>query len=126
MPIVDSYLRRASQLALRSEHPAHKLGCVIAKSGRVLATGFNRLRTHPESCTRWQTLHAETAALIGVHRHCVEGATLYVVRLTKGGKLASSYPCEGCWRMIHKMGIRAVVYIGEDGKAYRARVEAIT
>ena len=86
-----------------------KVGAVIAKNGRIIATGYNG--TPPgydnkcEDCdgnTRPEVLHAEENAIVFCARHglSTEGCDLYT----------SLSPCPGCAEMIAAAGIKRVFY----------------
>lgn len=86
-----------------------KVGAVIAKNGRIIATGYNG--TPPgydnkcEDCdgnTRPEVLHAEENAIVFCARHglSTEGCDLYT----------SLSPCPGCAKMIAAAGIKRVFY----------------
>lgn len=86
-----------------------KVGAVIAKNGRIIATGYNG--TPPgydnkcEDCdgnTRPEVLHAEENAIVFCARHglATEGCDLYT----------SLSPCPGCAKMIAAAGIKRVFY----------------
>mgnify|MGYP002624840604 FL=1 len=86
-----------------------KVGAVIAKNGRIIATGYNG--TPPgydnkcEDCdgnTRPEVLHAEENAIVFCARHglATEGCDLYT----------SLSPCPGCAKMIAAAGINRVFY----------------
>lgn len=62
-----------------------------------------------------QTIHAERAVMKAVGDvSLLKGATLVVVRVTKGGKTASSAPCKECQAAIEasmrKYGLKRVVH----------------
>ena len=86
-----------------------KVGAVIARNGRIIATGYNG--TPPgydnkcEDCdgnTRPEVLHAEENAIVFCARHglTTEGCDLYT----------SLSPCPGCAKMIAAAGIKRVFY----------------
>lgn len=86
-----------------------KVGAVIARNGRIIATGYNG--TPPgydnkcEDCngdTRAEVLHAEENAIVFCARHGLptEGCDLYT----------SLSPCPGCAKMIAAAGIKRVFY----------------
>jgi deoxycytidylate deaminase len=85
----------------------------------MLAIGTAKYKTHP-IMTRFATnpeqvyLHAEVDAIIRtVNRYgpdVLRNSDLYVLRLTKGGSVALSKPCEVCQRAINEFGIKQVYW----------------
>ena len=102
--------RIAEIQARKSKHSQHKLGAVIVKGHRILATGFNSMRS--SAVTKTSTLHAEAAAILRLLKeHRLEdlaGAEMYVTRFTKGGNVGCSKPCDNCMDLIRSVGIRVV------------------
>lgn len=109
--------RVAAKEAVKSQHKQHKLGAVIVKNGRVLATGFNSLR--PSSLLKTQTLHAEAAAILKLLKerrlHDLAGSEIYVTRFTKGGAIGLSRPCHNCMSLIRSVGICKIHYTTASG-----------
>jgi len=90
-----------------------KLGAAIVKKNKLIAAAHNTTKTHPTfGSGKYKTLHAEGHALWKALRqgHDVSGATMYVYR--ENENLAKPCPC--CMGLIHKHGIKEVVYT--DGK----------
>jgi len=104
----------AATLVRHSRHAA----CVVHRD-RMLAIGTAKYKTHP-IMTRFATnpeqvyLHAEVDAIIrAANRYSVDvvrDSDLYVLRLTKGGAVALSKPCEVCQRAIDAFGIKQVYW----------------
>ncbi len=110
----------ARLVARRSTCIRRRVGAVIVKEKRILATGYNGAPTglvHCEEigCLREQTavpsgqrhelcrgLHAEQNAIIQAAYHgiSIAGATLFCTTL----------PCSICFKMLINAGIREVVY----------------
>jgi deoxycytidylate deaminase len=91
-----------------------KHGAVVVKSGRVLGTGYNKDKNHPNQvspehikthCSR----HAEVEAIRDANWN-VKGAVLYVARLNKQGKDRNSKPCKYCEAVIQSTQIKKVIY----------------
>lgn len=116
--------RIASKEAVKSAHTQHKVGAVIAKSGRILSTGFNSLR--PSSKLRTPTLHAEAAAVLKLLNQRrlsdLAGAEIYVTRFTKGGRVGLARPCPNCYQLIRACGISQIHYTTNDGTTISERV----
>jgi len=61
------------------------------------------------------SIHAEEQVIIKANRITnfdFKNSTLVVVRINKQGKFRRSYPCSNCQKLINKMEIRIVYYIG--------------
>jgi len=112
-----SGFRIASKEAAKSPHQQHKLGAVIVKGNRILATGYNQLR--PSRELRTQTLHAEAAAILKLFKEKrlsdLIGSELYVIRFTRGGAIGCSKPCPHCLALSSSVGIRKIHYINAKG-----------
>lgn len=95
----------------------YRHGAVIVDGSKVLATGFNQLKTHRKlaSFTKHPYLHAETAAILRAGLDACEGSDLYVVRIDRRGHLAESCPCETCQAVINEAGLRHVYYTNDSG-----------
>lgn len=93
-------------------------GAVVVKHGRTLALAANRNRNTPGSVPVSETsYHAEVAAIRQVSPESVRGAILYVARYSRKDGLGTiSRPCDGCWDVISKSGIKRVVYTTGDGR----------
>jgi deoxycytidylate deaminase len=104
--------RIAEIQARKSKHSQHKLGAVIVKGHRILATGFNSMRS--SAVTKTPTLHAEAAAILHLLKERrledLAGAEMYVTRFTRGGNVGCSKPCANCMSLIRSVGIKLVHY----------------
>ena len=118
----DYFLDMAEQVASRSTCLRRKVGCVIVKEKRVIATGYNGAPSgapHCDvtGCIRQQegipsgqrldicrASHAEANAISQCARYGVptEGATAYV----------TVSPCVTCAKLLVQAGIDCVVYRG--------------
>lgn len=55
--------------------------------------------------------HAEVAALKAAPQGLnLKNATMYVARISKGGKVAMSAPCDSCKKVLKSYGIKKVCY----------------
>lgn len=103
-------IRIATKQALKSPFLRHRLGAVVVKGGRVLSTGYNEIRYTKE--LRNSTLHAEEAAILNLLKrrklHELNGASIYVSRITPGGRTACSKPCNRCMDLIRSVGIERI------------------
>lgn len=111
--------RIAEKEALKSTFYKHRLGAVIVKGNRILSTGFNEIRYAKEIGN--STLHAEQAAILKLlkagRQSELVGASIYVSRFTKAGKLGCSKPCEMCHELIRSVGLSRIHYLNESGEA---------
>jgi deoxycytidylate deaminase len=108
-------LKDVAEDATLVRHSRHA-ACVVHRD-RMLAIGTAKYKTHP-IMTRFATnpeqvyLHAEMDAIVRcINRHGVDvlpHSDLYVLRLTKGGAVSLSRPCEVCQRAINAFGIKQV------------------
>ncbi|KAI0274984.1 cytidine deaminase-like protein [Gloeopeniophorella convolvens] len=114
-PSWDSYFMTLASLAsMRSNCMKRRVGAILVRDKRIVATGYNgtprgltncseggcgRCNGHieQESCL---CLHAEENALLEAGRERVEGATLY----------CNTCPCLTCTVKIVQTGVREVVY----------------
>ena len=113
-------IRHAQKQALLSQFRRARVGAVVAKGARILATGHNAIRNfalvkrpYPEST------HAEVAAigqLLKARRlHDLAGATLYVCRVGRLGESRLSRPCCNCESLARAVGIRRVIFTTDGG-----------
>lgn len=123
-PHWDEYFMQIAKLvATRSTCLRRKVGAVLVKDKRILATGYNgapRNLPHCEEtgCLREKLgipsgerqeicrgLHAEQNAIIqaALYGICIEGAVLY----------CTHQPCITCSKMIINAGIKKVIFKGE-------------
>jgi deoxycytidylate deaminase len=92
-------------------------GAVIVKGGRVVGTGFNRNRNHPnivspEHIKTDCSIHAEESAIRDAG-YDVRNAVIYVARVNKHGEDRNSRPCSRCQEMINEYGIKRIIYTSE-------------
>ena len=99
-----------------------RLGCVAVVSGKIIARGFNHYRTFSKDGLLENTCscHAEMDVL----RKCLKQnktrkLSLYVVRVSKMGKLACSTPCINCWEKMQLFQIKTITYINTSGEAVK-------
>lgn len=108
---------RAIALAARSTHSQWHLGAVLWRGGSVLAAGANTVRNHPSIVDNAHltdcSVHAEAAALKRAGNP--KGATLYVARVTRQGRLGLAKPCGHCEEAIRAAGVRRVCFTTGTG-----------
>jgi pyrimidine deaminase RibD-like protein len=101
--------------ANNTDYPKWPLGAVIVKGGAVMGIGWYKLRNRPTvvaGCSE----HAEQAALRRARKSDLNGATIFVARVGKGGEPRVARPCSECENALRAAGIKKVVYTHEDGK----------
>ena len=103
--------RAAIQESQKSTH-RFKIGAAIAKGNKVLVKAHNTRKTHPKfGSGEYNTLHAESHAICKAVRCGIDlsGTTIYIYR--HNNNLAKPCPC--CMGLIHKHGIKKIVYSGK-------------
>ena len=98
---------------LESEKSKHrfKIGAAIARGNKVISKACNVMKTHPlYGSGEYNNLHAEGHAIYKAIRSGIDikGSTIYVYR--QNNNLAKPCPC--CMGLIHRHGIKSVVYSG--------------
>lgn len=134
-PDWDNYfIDLAHSVAERADCSRRKVGAVIVKSNRVVATGYNgapsggpsclagecpRGRSNVPSGSSYDTgagaciaLHAEQNAILWSDRADREGATIYI----------TTAPCDGCCRLIAGSGLEWVAYPWDETVIAMVRV----
>ena len=100
-----------------------RVGAALVLRNKRVFAGHNKQKTHPKSLSPW-SLHAEVSVIIqcaALAMKDLHGATLCVVRLTKSGLFAMSFPCKDCLDVIRHNGISRVVFTGPDRLVYEAK-----
>lgn len=115
-----SYLSVARYCATKST-ARNTHGAVIVKGGRVLGTGWNKVRNNPtvvspEHIKSDCSYHAEEVAIREAGEDNVRGAIIYVARVNKQGEDRDSKPCPKCSEMIESLGIKRVIFTMEAGE----------
>jgi len=101
------FFRLAEKIAYKSDHRV-KIGAVLVNKGQVLNVGYNKVgKTHPRY--DW-FLHAELDACLGIHRHDLSGASLYLFRINRLGTIFNCRPCETCQSVLKELGVKSVCY----------------
>ena len=122
--IHEVFIEIAKTVSTMSYAEKRKVGCVIVKDKRIIATGYNGTPSGmdniceevvklPEServlgnmyghKTKPHVIHAEMNAILnaGLHGVSCQGASMYIT-------LA---PCDGCAKHVIQAGIKAVYYL---------------
>lgn len=122
-----AYFRAAKAVSELSDHPQHKLGCVIVNKHKIVSSGYNsgtkchgiqaKLDTERFGVCCPGKLHAETSSLLPLIKGDIDlsRAAIFVHREHKDGTLAMSRPCPSCQKLIKQAGIKKVYYTSNDG-----------
>ncbi len=108
-------LTLAKRKATQSTFERARIGAVLIKGGRVLASATNQTRYNKRANANWASTHAEEAVIIRVLRKPdglknLAGATLYVTRIKKDGTCGLAKPCSTCQTLINSVGIKKVIH----------------
>lgn len=93
---------------------------LIVRGGNILAIGINTPNQNG-FCRSYASydqvqLHSEFSVVNQIRRKIdLRGATIYNCRMTRGGKIAMSKPCETCEEMLRRYGFKKAVYTTETG-----------
>ena len=109
-PSIDEYLMGIAEAAsTRSTCPRANVGAVLARDGKILATGYNGSISGLEHCCDVgcqmldgrciRTIHAEVNAILQASQD-LKGATIY----------CTHKPCLNCTKLILQAGIYRIVY----------------
>jgi deoxycytidylate deaminase len=119
-------LEEASKSTLLMQH-----GCIAVLNGKVLAKGYNNIRSHSRDgllhFRKCCSAHAEIHVL---HKLCitelspkiVQKLVLYIVRRSRSGDLAESAPCLHCTLRMKKLNIKAIVFSNSEGELEKRRI----
>ena len=109
----ERFVDLAKRAAQYSKHRM-RMGAVIVQKNRLVSFGANKCSTHPRSTNAWRSVHAELDALLNVPPERLNGGTVYVVRLTRTGLLATSRPCMDCQALLSSVGVRYMYYVNNE------------
>lgn len=105
-----SYFRICEKVSKFSDHHQHKIGAIVVNNGKILSTGFNKMKTHPLSPHPFKSCHAEFMAIKYLSQKDLKNATIYVLRKSRDGKYANAKPCFSCRKLIEDSGIKKIIY----------------
>ena len=109
----EYFMKMAELVSERATCTRLKVGCVLVKDNRVIASGFNGSPSGMTHCTDEScdvvdghcvaTIHAEINALLQCAKYGIstEGATAYITH----------YPCYACSKALAQAGIKEVFYL---------------
>lgn len=111
---LDSLFFRVARLESYNSSSRIRVGACLAKNRKLISYGHNSdTKTHPAMLQRgysWGYMHAELAAIIGVHKTDLRGAHIYVYREKGNGSLGLSRPCPRCQVILRAAGISMAYY----------------
>jgi|GEM_PF-89907 len=131
----DYYLDIAKQVSLRGTCLRRNFGAVIVKDDRIISTGYAGAPRGVMNCIdigkcprkaagippgeRYElcrSVHAEANAIIHASANDMQGATLYLVSISKddGSIFDGGKPCKMCSRLIINSGIKTVIMRRKD------------
>ena len=87
------------------------IGCVIVHEGKIIGRGYNRRNTDKSTLS-----HAEISAIVNANED-LTNATIYIFRRDKNKRLNICRPCNACYALIKKTGIKRIVYTILNGFA---------
>ena len=100
---------KAVDVCDEATHKQWRVGAILVRSGRVIATGANRYRNDPASVEYQEiSYHAEEVAIRRAGN--AEGATIYVARITRSGKIGTARPCKRCQTTLLEHGVHSAVW----------------
>ena len=119
------YLEIAAEEANKSP-VLYRHGCVAVASGKIIAKGYNHLRTISRDglINNVGSCHAE----IDVLRKCLklnikQKISLYIVRIgNNNNNILSSFPCGEFYKQMQKFDIKSLIYSESDGIIKKIRM----
>ena len=123
MAYSDRGIEYAIKYALESDCPTYRMGAVLMKRNKLVASGRNFFRkSHPQSKTIYNGIHAEFHCLNGVDPDKCKGCSLFVARVTNAGTLSMARPCDDCFNLLKERGVRVFYYTNYDGDVVRETI----
>lgn len=96
------------KVALKSPHKSSHHAAAVVKNGRILAIKENQYGRH-----------AETRAVKASSYELRKGASVWVIRVMKNGRISNSLPCDECIDYLRYSEISDVYYSNENGDIIR-------
>jgi len=118
--ITEKLINVAEHRSARIKSSRH--AAAVTRRGVIISTGWNKLKSHPMQAKFASVagkpeaifLHAETDAIIKtINKHGPEiltGCEMYIIRVTKNGRLAKSKPCISCLGLLNHFQINHVYH----------------
>lgn len=107
----------AAKVSKLSTHTKHAMGAVLVRKNRVISVGSNQNKSHPKSPHPYKSIHCEFSAILNSKLDDFNNCSIYITRVTPGGKLGLSYPCAHCLKMLKSLNISTVYYT--DNNTYK-------
>lgn len=136
--LLNKYFDMARSISQLSDYyKQHHLGCVMIYKGKVIADGYNSLKTSPmqkqynkyrefdEDSPNSGSLHAEMMTLERCKYLDVEWSKVkvFIYREHKSGIKAIAAPCPACRKALIDRGIKHIYYTGENSFIYEIMQE---
>lgn len=101
-------LRDHDETDFRCRHVA-----VLVRGGRLLSVGYNHAKRGLlfSHIFGMKSYHAEIDAIDGFSDDELKGAILYVVGMTRQGRLLNSRPCWRCQTVLAERPLKDVIYL---------------
>lgn len=114
-------LKKAIENAEKSKMYPYRIGCVIFRGKKILSCGYNQIRNFSKIPNKYkiyiEALHAEQNAIMKIkNKNILNGASILVIRLSRGGKLVMSKPCDNCMKAIIHFGFKDMFYSNTNGE----------
>lgn len=104
----EKYLSEAARIAKRSHFHRHRTGAIITNSkGQIISNGWSHV---PNGGTQLRSLHAEMHAIARGRHNDLNGATIWIVTLTKANYRTIAQPCAHCAIALAGAHIENVVF----------------
>jgi deoxycytidylate deaminase len=119
-------LDEASKSPLLMQH-----GCIAVLNGKVVAKGYNNIRSHSKDgllnfrkcCSAHAEIHVlHKLCITELSRKIVQKLVLYIVRRSRSGEMAESAPCLHCTLRMKKLNIKAIVFSNSEGELEKRRI----
>ena len=110
-------MRATQKYAKLSAYRPYLMSAVIIKAGKVISRALNRKSPGvlKDPRYKYKSIHAELAAILGVYKDDLKGATIFVAGESASGNNICSKPCDRCMDVIQEVGIKRVFYLEKDG-----------
>lgn len=111
--LTTGFFRLARNESLKVIGFQFRVGAVLCRNSKPVSVGRNRPAKYSARFLTYsinKSIHAEVDACMGIDRGHTIGATMYVYRESRNGKLARSKPCIACQGFLRDLGVHTVFY----------------